>query len=119
MTAEHLAQLTLNHRSDASELSSRILQHFADLTKNQTLTITQRLLIVTPLLKSFDVSYAYKAKAVQAVIALLQPEPAEQFLRQYWRTPLSETIADMPFMAELAQQVLLPYPYRYEIYVKF
>jgi hypothetical protein len=118
MTAEYLAQLTLDHRSDASDLRPRILQYFANLTKDQTLTITQRLLIVTPLLKSFDVSYAYKAKAVQAVITLLQPEPAEQYLRQYWRSPLSETIADMPFMAELAQQVLLPYPYRDEIYVK-
>jgi transcriptional regulator with XRE-family HTH domain len=118
MTAEYLAQLTLDHRSDASDLRPRILQHFADLTKDQTLPITQRLLIVTPLLKSFDVSYAYKVKAVQAVITLLQPEPAEQFLRHYWRSPISETIADMPFMAELAQQVLLPYPYRDEIYVK-
>ncbi len=118
MTAEQLAQLTLDHSSDASELRPRILQHFADLTKDQTLPITQRLLIVTPLLKSFDVSYAYKAKAVQAVITLLQPEPAEQFLRQYWRSPLSETIADLPFIAELAQQVLLPYPYRDGIYVK-
>jgi transcriptional regulator with XRE-family HTH domain len=118
MTAEYLAQLTLDHRSDVSELRPRILQHLADLTTDQTLTITQRLLIVTPLLKSFDVSYVYKAKAVQAVITLLQPEPAEQFLRQYWSSPLSETIADMPFMAELAQQVLLPYPYRDGIYVK-
>lgn len=118
MTAEHLAQLTLNHRLDASELHSRILQHLADLTKDQTITIKQRLLIVTPLLEGYDVSYMYKARAVQAVVALLQPEPAEQFLRQHWRSPLNETIADMPFMAELAQQVLLPYPYRDQMYVK-
>jgi hypothetical protein len=118
LTAEHLAQLTLNYRSDASELRPRILQHLADLTKDQTLTITQSLLIVTPLLKGYDVSYTYKARAVQAVVALLQPEPAEQFLRQYWHSPLSETLADMPFMAELAQQVLLPYPYRDGIYEK-
>ncbi len=118
MTAEYLAQLTLDHRSDASALRPRILQHFTDLAEDQSLTITQRLLIVTPLLKSHDISYAYKAKAVQAVINLLQPEPAEQFLRQNWSSPLSETIADMPFMAELAQQVLLPHPYRDGIYVK-
>jgi len=31
---------------------------------------------------------------------------------------MSETIADMPFMAELAQQVLLAEPYRDGIYVK-
>jgi hypothetical protein len=118
MTEEYLAQLTLNHRSDASALRHRILQHFVDLTEDQTLLIDKRLLIVKPLLKSFDVSYAYKAKAVQIVIALLQPEPAKQFLRQYWRSPMSETTADMPFMAELAQQVLLPDPYRDGIYVK-
>ncbi len=118
MTAEYLAQLTFDHRSDVSALRPRVLQHFADLTEDQTLSITQRLLIVTPLLKSFDVPYAYKAKAVQAVITLLQPEPAKQFLRQYWSSPLSGTIADMPFMAELAQQALLPEPDRDGIYVK-
>jgi hypothetical protein len=118
MPAEYLAQLTLDHRSDASALRPRILQHFADLTEDQTLTIPQRQLIAATLLKSHDVSYAYKAKAVQAVIALLQPQPAKQFLRQYWSSPMSETIADMPFMAELAQQVLLPDPYRDGIYVK-
>ena len=118
LTAEHPAQLTLNYRSGASELRPRILQHLIDLTKDQTLTITQRLLIVTPLLKGYDVSYTYKARAVQAVVALLQPEPAEQFLQQHWHSPLSETLADMPFMAELAQQVLLPYPYRDGIYEK-
>ncbi len=118
MIAEYLAQLTLDHRSDASAYRHRILQHFADLAEDQTLLIDKRLLIVTPLLKSYDVSYAYKAKAVKAVIALLQPEPAKQFLRKYWSSPLRETIADMPFMAELAQQVLLPAPYRDGIYVK-
>ncbi len=118
MTAEYLAQLTFDHRSDVSALRPRILQHLADLTEDQTLSITQRLLIVTPLLKSFDVPYAYKAKAVQAVITLLQPEPAKQFLRRFWSSPLSETIADMLFMAELAQQALLPEPYRDGIYVK-
>ncbi len=118
MTAEYLAQLTFDHRSDVSALRPRILQHLADLTEDQTLSITQRLLIVTPLLKSFDIPYAYKAKAVQAVIALLQPQHAEQFLRQNWSSPMSETIADMPFMAELAQQVLLAEPYRDGIYVK-
>ncbi|HKF36883.1 MAG TPA: NACHT domain-containing protein, partial [Ktedonobacteraceae bacterium] len=118
MTAEYLAQLTFDHRSDVSALRPRILQHLADLTEDQTFSIPQRLLIVTPLLKSFDIPYAYKAKAVQAVIALLQPQHAEQFLRQYWSSPMSETIADMPFMAELAQQGLLPYPYRDGIYVK-
>lgn len=118
MTAESLAQLTFDHRSDVSALRPRILQHLADLTEDQTLSITQRLLIVTPLLKSFDIPYAYKAKAVQAVIALVQPEPAKQFLGRCWRSPMSETIADMPFMAELAQQALLPEPYRDGIYVK-
>ena len=118
MPAEYLAQLTLDHRSDASALRPRILQHFTDLTEDQTLTIPQRQLIAATLLKSHDVSYAYKAKAVQAVIALLQPQPAKQFLRQYWSSPMSETIADMPFMAELAQQVLLPDLYRDGIYVK-
>jgi hypothetical protein len=73
---------------------------------------------VTPLLKSLDVSYAFKAMAVRAVVALLQPEPAEQFLRRHWRSPLRETIADMPYMAELAQQVLLPLSYRDGIYEK-
>jgi len=118
ITAENLAQLTLDYRSDASACRPRILQHFADLTEDQTLTITQRLLIVTPLLKSYDVSYVYKAKAVQAVITLLQPEPAEQFLRQNWRSPMSETLTDMPYIAELAQQELLPVSYRDGIYVK-
>jgi transcriptional regulator with XRE-family HTH domain len=118
MTAEYLTQLTLNHRSDASALRHRILQHFADLAEDQTLLIDKCLLIVTPLLKSYDVSYVYKAKAVQAVITLLQPEPAKKFLEQYWRSPLREIIADMPFMAELAQQVLLPDQYRDGIYVK-
>lgn len=118
MTSEHLEQLTRNSRSDAPQLRTRILHYLAELAENQILTITQRLLIVTPLLKGFDVSYAYKAKAVQAVITLLQPEPAEQFLQQHWRLPVSETIADTPFMADLAQQVLLPHPYRDEIYVR-
>src|SRR5260370_2275376 len=108
MTAEFLAQLTLDHRSDVSVLRPRILQHLADLISDQTITITQRLLIVTPLLKSFDVSYAYKAKAVQAVITLLQPQPAKQFLRQYWSSPMTEPIPDMPFMPELTHQDLLP-----------
>lgn len=118
MTAEYLAQLTFDHRSDVSALRPRILQHLADLTGDQTLSIPQRLLIVTPLLKSLDVPYAYKAKAVQAVTTLLQPEPAKQFLGRCWSSPLSETIADMPFMAELAQQALLPELYRDGIYVK-
>src|SRR5260370_717794 len=86
LTAEHLDQLTLNYRSDASELRPRILQHLAVLTKDQTLTITQSLLIVTPPLKGYDVSYTYKARAVQAVVALLQPKPLEHSLRQYWHS---------------------------------
>ena len=84
VSEEQLAQLTLNHRSDASAPRPRILQHFVDLAEEQTFPIDKRLLIVKPLLKSFEVSYAYKSKAVQAVIALLQPETARQLLRQYW-----------------------------------
>jgi hypothetical protein len=118
MTEEYLSQLTFDHRSDVSAVRPRILQHFVDLIEDQTLIFDKRLLIVKPLLKSFDVSYVYKAKAVRVVIALLQPEPAKQFLQQYWRSPMSETIADMPFMAEFAQQVLLPDAFRDGIYVK-
>jgi hypothetical protein len=118
LTAEHLEQLTLNQRSDVPQLRLRILQYFADLTEDQTLAITTRLLIITPLLRGYDVSYTYKAKAVQAVVTLLQSEAAEQFLRQHWQSPLSETIADMPFMLELAQQVLLSDFVRDQIYAK-
>jgi NACHT domain len=118
MTSGHLAQLTRDYRPDVPHLRRRVLQYFVDLIKNQDLEKTIRLNIVIPILEEYDVSYQYKIAAVQTVVALLQSEPAKQFLQQHWRAPLSETGDDIPSMLELVQQDLLPEFDRDRIYVE-
>ena len=80
-------------------------------------TVAQRLLALIPLLADHNISYKYKAEAVEGVVVLLQPEAAKQFLQEHWRFPLKDTVEDIPSIAELVQQVLLPIGVRNQMYM--
>ncbi len=113
--AIQVAQLLLKFRADRSalDLSVSLLLHIA---RNQALTFEQRLEAVTALFTIRGITWSEVVQAVRIVPGLLNEEEARKYFNEHWpmnerwpTSPKEEVIlSDAPFLAELAQQELLP-----------
>lgn len=105
--------------SDLQQHASQKLLQLLQLAQNRRLPLQRRLQAATSLLIE-GIDYSTLTQAVQVVVSLIpNNEEAKQFIRRYWNRPVNYSppeTSDIPFMAALATQEVLPTEARDLIY---
>ena len=87
----------------------RILQILEQIVQDQKLTNNQRIqLAAIPFNTGWQANYSDMVQAVQIILGIVEGEEAKQYLAKYWRGLDTADRSDLPYLAELARQELLP-----------
>ena len=105
-----------------SEEQRQAAQRLWQLAQKQELPFDLRLQVATVPLAERIANYPDRAQAVQLILGMIHGEAAKHYFEEIW-VPIvtsvsqkTENISDLPFIAELANQEMLPVQIRDEMY---